>query len=76
MKMTPNTYYSSEMTMETFYVNQHGICFLVDAGECTWPDGYTHERVDELPADARVATSAEVALCDITLPDGIEEVTA
>jgi hypothetical protein len=75
MEMKPNTYYSSASTLETYYVNQHGICFLIDAGECTWPDGHV-ESVDALPADAIETTAAEVALCDITLPDGIEEVTA
>jgi len=74
--MKPDTFYSCESTLETYYVNQHGICFLIDAGECIWPDGHVHERVDELPADAREADPVSVAHCGIMVPPGIAEVTA
>ena len=76
MRMTLNTFYSRASTLETYYVNQHGICFLIDSGECSWPDGHVLERVDELPADAQEEDPESVAYCGITLPDGIEEVTA
>ena len=76
MEMTPDTFYSCASTLETYYVNQHGVCFLIDAGECSWPDGYTHEQVAELPADAEEEDPMTVVMRGITLPDGIEEVTA
>ena len=76
MEMTPNTYYSCLSTLETYYVNQHGVCFLIHSGDGDWPEGYTHERVDELPADAEEEDGVLVQDCGITLPDGIEEVTA
>ena len=72
MKMTPNTYYSCLSTLETYYVNQHGVCFLIHSGG----EGDTQERVDELPADAEEEDGVLVQDCGITLPDGIEEVTA
>ena len=76
MEMTPDTFYSCASTLETYYVNQHGVCFLIDAGECSWPDGYVHERIDKLPADAREADPVSVAHCGIMVPPGIAEVTA
>jgi len=71
MEMTPNTFYSCEATLETFYVNQHGVLFLIDS-----PDFHKPERLDELPAGACEEDGVLVQLCDITVPDWIEEVMA
>ena len=73
MEMTPNTYYSSLALLETYYVNQHGVLFLIHSPD---PDFYKVERLDALPADASEEDAITVQLCDITLPDDIEEVTA
>lgn len=70
--MEPNTYYSSDI--EVFYVNQHGVAFIISSPDFSREDQYS--RIDEIPADAVEATWREIAECDITLPDGIEEVTA
>ena len=72
--MKPNTYYSSDVTIEVYYVNQHGVAFVIASPDFSREGQYS--RIDKIPADASEATAAEVALCDITLPDGIEEVTA
>lgn len=73
MEVKPNTYYSCLSTLETYYVNQHGVLFLIDS-----PDFLKVERLEleDLPADAEEEDGVLVQLCDITLPDGIEEVTA
>lgn len=69
--MKPNTYYSSLANLETYYVNQHGVLFLIDS-----PDFHKPERLDALPADAREEAAMAVQLCDINLHEWIEEVTA
>ena len=74
MKIKPNTFYSSEATLETFYVNKHGVCFLIDAAQDDWPEGYTHERVHKLPTDAREENPVTVAMSGITIPYAIEDV--
>ena len=60
--------------METFYVNKHGVCFLIDSADNDWPEGYTHERLDALPADASEEDPVTVAMCGITIPYEIEDV--
>ena len=67
--MKPNTYYSCLSTLETFYVNKHGVCFLIHSGG----EGDTQERVD-LPEEAEEEDPVTVAMCGITIPYGIEDV--